>query len=286
MNDSESMQPLTCKTSSWTEKPTTKHGIASLTLTYAPQKRHVEKSRAIIDSEFEGTCAICGHSIGHNRGIYAVCPHPGCESVSHLTCLSKSFLEAESREPIRSRGSSNTEDGLALIPLEGRCKDCGGTIKWIDVVKEATLRIRGAKEVERLLKEPKKKASKVPTPRKRKPIYENASTSTQASSDTDELKDDNDSLDELDELEDGNPQDEGGDDLDVTEDEARFYAASRSDVAAGKWFVIDDSDDDDTTSETIPWHENPDRDVHLKGVTLDSIVEIEDSDCDDVHVLD
>jgi structure-specific endonuclease subunit SLX1 len=105
---------------------------------YSNEKPHVEKGKNIVDFEREGSCAICHSDLEHDAGIYTICPNRGCESVTHLTCLSQHFLKDE-------------ED--ALVPVEGQCLACKAEIRWVDVVKELTLRIRGQKEVEKLLKE-------------------------------------------------------------------------------------------------------------------------------------
>ncbi len=168
------------------EEITIDHGIAALPLTYAPHKQHVEKSKAIIDFGREGSCSICSQDLIHDEGIYAICPHPGCEGVSHLTCLSQSLLESETRQHSSGAQPSNDDQSLALVPIAGKCQSCGGRIKWVDIVKEVTLRMRGVKEVEGLLKESRKKAIKDPASRKQTLKSSNTATSAKISSDTDE----------------------------------------------------------------------------------------------------
>lgn len=64
-----------------------------------------------------------------------MCPHGDCGAVAHLQCLAARFLG----------------DGEAVVPVEGRCPGCGGTVRWVDVVREATVRVRGGEgEVEGL----------------------------------------------------------------------------------------------------------------------------------------
>ena len=119
------------------KKLKTTHGIAALDIEYLSAKPHVMKSKEIIEFEREGVCAVCQEELEHEMGIYSVCPSPGCESVTHLTCLSKHFLK---NEP----GS--------IIPVQGTCPSCKSEVVWGDVVKELSLRMRGQKEVEKLLK--------------------------------------------------------------------------------------------------------------------------------------
>ncbi|KAH6664512.1 hypothetical protein B0J14DRAFT_247072 [Halenospora varia] len=113
------------------------HGIDTLPIDYANQKAHVEKAKEIIDFEREGKCKICSVDLEHSGGLFAVCPETGCETVSHLTCLSKHFLG---------------DDEDALVPITGKCPGCETELIWTDVVKELTLRTRGQKEVQKLLK--------------------------------------------------------------------------------------------------------------------------------------
>lgn len=115
-------------------------GIEALSFDYADQREYVEKSKSIIDFELEGECAVCHKALEHDEGIYTICPSLGCQSVTHLTCLSKHFLEGEKD---------------ALIPVHGTCPTCKSNLQWVDVVKEASLRMRGEKEILKLLK-PKK----------------------------------------------------------------------------------------------------------------------------------
>jgi structure-specific endonuclease subunit SLX1 len=265
---------------------TTGHGIAALPLTYIPQKKHVEKSKAIIDFEREGSCSICSQDLIHDGGIYAICPHPGCESVSHLTCLSKSFLEGESGQRSNNGESNNTDQDPALVPIAGKCKGCGGTLKWVDVVKEVTLRMRGVEEVEKLLKEPRKKALKKPTPRKRKPKSVDTATSAITSSDTDEWLDDDDG-DGTAEEQDAPKEDPLGDErenFDIAKDNAPFSMRDGPYDRQNEWLVIDDSDDGDLRSVTGTLHASPDRVERARRMAMDLI--IEDSDWLDVPVLD
>ncbi len=82
------------------------HGITALAVDYSDHKQHVEKGKDIIDFEREGSCTICHDDLDHDGGIYTICPNPGCESVTHLTCLSKHFLKGE--------------EG-AVVPIDGNC---------------------------------------------------------------------------------------------------------------------------------------------------------------------
>jgi structure-specific endonuclease subunit SLX1 len=273
-NDSDNLWSTSGETSSpksRREKVTISHGIAALPLTYVPHKQHIEKSKAIIEFEREGSCSICSQDLIHNKGIYAICSHPGCESVSHLTCLSKSFLEGETGEHSSNGELSDTNRDLALVPITGKCKCCGRAMKWVDVVKEVTLRMRVVKEVEGLLKEPRKKALKKPAICKRK--LKGATTEIHAmiSSDTDEGSvDDPDhyTAEDLDDARDEGLDDER-DDFDVTKDDSRFATVDCPSAAQEEWLVIDDSDDDDLESATNSLHGSPGRIEQTRRMVMD-----------------
>lgn len=114
-------------------------GLAAVAINYVPYRKHVWKSKDIMDFEREGSCPICNEKLRHDAGIYTVCPHKGCESVSHLSCLSRHFLDSDT-------------DKDAIVPIQGTCKDCGKITRWVDIAKDVTLRMRGEKEVTKLLK--------------------------------------------------------------------------------------------------------------------------------------
>ncbi|KAF4627757.1 hypothetical protein G7Y89_g10394 [Cudoniella acicularis] len=126
------------------------HGIAALPIDYAAQKPYVEKAKEIVDFEREGKCEICHTELEHEHdaGLYTICPNTGCESVTHLTCLAKHFL----------KGDEN-----AMVPIKGECPNCKVELLWVDIVKELTLRIRGQKEVQRLLKVKRTRKTKAGT---------------------------------------------------------------------------------------------------------------------------
>jgi len=113
------------------------HGIGALPVTYSPEKARLEKASDIIGFEREGSCTVCKNDLEHDGGVYTICPSPGCESVTHITCLSKHFLASEPE---------------ALVPIKGTCPSCQTEVRWVEVVKELSLRMRGQKHVEKLLR--------------------------------------------------------------------------------------------------------------------------------------
>ena len=119
------------------ERLSTDHGIAKIAVDYAQEKDYVKKAKEIVGFEREGACSVCENELEHDAGIYTICPNPGCEAVTHMTCLSKHFLK---------------DDSESLIPIDGCCPSCKTELRWVDVMKELSLRMRGQKEVEKLLK--------------------------------------------------------------------------------------------------------------------------------------
>ncbi|KAI1176110.1 GIY-YIG catalytic domain-containing protein [Nemania sp. FL0916] len=121
-------------------------GIHALPINYAPMKSYVEKTQSLYTFEREGACVVCGESLPHDEGLYATCSNEGCEGTGHLSCWSRHLLGANAEEHI--------------IPISGHCPACEGEVVWGDMMKEMSLRLRGQKEVEKLLKKPRKRKAK------------------------------------------------------------------------------------------------------------------------------
>ncbi|KAM0135240.1 hypothetical protein ACHAO1_005325 [Botrytis cinerea] len=121
-----------------TDRP---YGIEALNVAYEDTKSHLEKGERIFHSEMKESCNICNQDLQHNSGLYTICPNINCHSITHMTCLSQHFLRAE----------KNEQSGEELIPVQGMCPGCRMDIRWNDVVKELSLRMRGQKVVEKLL---------------------------------------------------------------------------------------------------------------------------------------
>jgi structure-specific endonuclease subunit SLX1 len=113
-------------------------GIQALALDYEPIRDYVTKGRAVFGSEREGGCVVCGDQMAAGEGLYVLCPNAGCEGVGHLSCWSRHVLPRHDSENI--------------LPVEGRCPKCGGEVEWGDMMKELTLRVRGKKVADKLLR--------------------------------------------------------------------------------------------------------------------------------------
>lgn len=121
-----------------TDSPVPAWGIHALPLDYGPVMEYVEKANNVVSFEREGDCVHCHEALEPGKGLYPMCSNEGCEAMGHLTCWSKKALE-------------NTVVG-DLIPQHCTCPACGGQIRWGDMMKELTLRVRGGKDIEKLLK--------------------------------------------------------------------------------------------------------------------------------------
>ncbi|KAK1835764.1 hypothetical protein QBC39DRAFT_297544 [Podospora conica] len=122
-----------------------KWGIHALPVDYEPIKEYVAKGQEVFVGESEGRCVVCREELESGKGLHVLCSSDGCEGVGHLACWSRHLLP---------RG----DDGI--LPVRGRCPKCDGEVQWVDMMKELTLRLRGKKEVESLLKVKKKRAVK------------------------------------------------------------------------------------------------------------------------------
>jgi len=255
---------------------TPQYGIASLPVTYAPYKAHVAKSKEIINSVHQGTCSVCAQTIHHDGSMYAVCPHPGCKSISHLSCLSNSFLDEESRLETK-------EGDRAMVPIQGTCNGCSETVMWVDIAKELTLRVRSMEDAKKLLKAPKTKATKKSNPRKAPKTSDSAGASGLVPSVIDADLDDDNGEPDIDDVVDDEDSIEEDDDFDVTKDDARFVMPRG--INEDEWHVIDDSgDDDDLTSVASTANTSPGRPGRPGENKLHTSIEY--GDWDDAVILD
>lgn len=117
-------------------------GIHALALDYKPMTEYVEKADDVVVFGAEGQCVHCHEELESGKGIHPMCPNQGCVAMGHLDCWSAHALAAG--------------DGENLIPDRCTCPSCGGAVRWGDMIKELSLRLRGGTEVEKLLKKAKK----------------------------------------------------------------------------------------------------------------------------------
>ncbi|ESZ98181.1 hypothetical protein SBOR_1450 [Sclerotinia borealis F-4128] len=127
------------------------HGIEALKFAYQDTKPHLEKGKRIFNSNIEESCTICNLQLQHNSGLYTICPHSDCEVITHMICLSQHILQSDKKK------KKNLQP---LVPIKGTCPGCKREIRWNDMVKELSLRTRGPKLVEKLLKPKRVKKTK------------------------------------------------------------------------------------------------------------------------------
>ncbi|MCJ1305371.1 Slx4p interacting protein [Hypocenomyce scalaris] len=123
-------------------------GVDGVDVGYRSMKDHVEKSLFLLAEGEATSCAVCTRDLGTQVTTAVVCPHEGCRTASHLTCISKRFL------------GGNGSDA-SLVPISGSCPSCNETLNWIDLVKEMSLRTRGQKELAQLMRKPRERKIKV-----------------------------------------------------------------------------------------------------------------------------
>ncbi|KAK3297403.1 structure-specific endonuclease subunit SLX1 [Chaetomium fimeti] len=121
-------------------------GIHALPLDYEPVKEYVAKGQEIFEFERQGRCLVCREEMKAGEGLHALCTHDGCDGVGHVSCWGRHFLK-------------NDEAG-SIVPVQGHCPKCKKAVDWGDMMKELTLRVRGHKEVKKLLKRKPKRVTK------------------------------------------------------------------------------------------------------------------------------
>jgi len=111
---------------------------------YAPLKDFLEKSRTVLDPSEGHECSVCRETLDIEQDLIAICSKGKCLSTSHITCLSDLFLKETGQEE-------------SLLPSGGKCPECKSRLDWPTLMKEATLRLRGQKQIGDILKKGRKK---------------------------------------------------------------------------------------------------------------------------------
>ena len=127
------------------EQATVKNAVEALDVSYLPLKRHVDIGQTLEQDSAPLRCGCCDRLVDPKSDMVVVCPEESCKVLSHMACLSQRFLESD--------------PGQELLPVQGTCPSCGTKLKWVDLVKELTLRMRSEKELERLAKLAKRAAN-------------------------------------------------------------------------------------------------------------------------------
>ncbi|RMD40922.1 hypothetical protein DV735_g4204, partial [Chaetothyriales sp. CBS 134920] len=114
-----------------------KGGVYGIDPTYARYQDVLTKSVFILDDGDGQKCDLCKEAVHLQDHLFTICPNDRCQSISHLTCLSKHFLQ-----------HANADQ---LVPEQGQCPSCHSSLDWVDLMTQLTLRNRGQKEVRKVL---------------------------------------------------------------------------------------------------------------------------------------
>ncbi|KAL8770696.1 MAG: hypothetical protein Q9203_005105 [Teloschistes exilis] len=129
-------------------QPSTAGDLDSIDVTYAALKPHLEESLLLRTNNTGKRCSVCAGSLDLQSSMLLTCPSQACQAVSHMTCLAKS-------RPV------GVQDSYEFLPLTIQCPQCNKAYRWIDIVKELSIRLRGEKESARLTKAPRGGRSKM-----------------------------------------------------------------------------------------------------------------------------
>ena len=146
----QSEKHQTVSTDTKKPKPTPgQGGIQAIDPTYMPLKSVVEKSGFLLADGEVVSCSVCKeHVQGGFESATLVCPCDDCNTAFHLECLSRTFVQ---------------EEGIqSLLPVKGSCPVCKTPLRWVELVREMTLRMRGQRDVARLLKKTRTSKPKQP----------------------------------------------------------------------------------------------------------------------------
>jgi structure-specific endonuclease subunit SLX1 len=122
-------------------------GVEGVDTTYTALRPMLEKGQFVFDPDEQLDCDVCKSPLALDQDLIAICPHGACRSISHVECLAKLFL------------ADGEDQADAVVPISGNCPSCAKRVQWVTLMKELSLRIRGAKEVRKILK--KKPGAKV-----------------------------------------------------------------------------------------------------------------------------
>ena len=121
-------------------------GIHALPLDYEPIKQYVAKGQDIFEFERQGSCVVCQEPMLAGEGLHALCSNDACDGAGHVSCWSRHLVKGG--------------EGANIVPVQGQCPKCEGGVHWGVMMTELTLRVRGQKDVEKLLNRKRKRATK------------------------------------------------------------------------------------------------------------------------------
>jgi len=114
--------------------------IDGLDIGYSSIRGYLEKSLFLLDDDDARIdCGVCNGRLCLEDELVVVCSEESCLCASHILCLASRFLKDE---------GTNTK----IIPTSGTCPSCRSRLEWSTLMREISLRTRGQKEVEKLIK--------------------------------------------------------------------------------------------------------------------------------------
>ncbi|MCJ1370032.1 Slx4p interacting protein [Loxospora ochrophaea] len=121
--------------------------LDGLDVGYSALKGYLEKSLFLLAESENTECIVCNETTGLSAATTLVCSAENCRATSHMTCLSAQFLVQEGARD-------------SVIPVYGECPKCKTELHWVDLVKAMSLRIRGEREMAKLMKKPRVRRAK------------------------------------------------------------------------------------------------------------------------------
>ena len=226
--------------------PQNSGAIKDISVDYVHLKAQLEQSISSLADGKLAHCVVCAKVIEAPTAMAFICPQVGCRVVSHMKCLADKFIREEG------------QDGL--VPTTGSCPACKATLRWIDLVKELSLRARGEKVIAKLMRKPRRKRAEVPDTGKLPTSKLMADTDTNGELDDDDNDDDTDDTDDelcIEDVIDEPLLDEAGSRFEDCSDDIMSVTSAASDISqsgtpakAGKQthrleMVIEDSEQDE-----------------------------------------
>lgn len=111
---------------------------------YSHIQGYLEKAAFLLDDPEDLRCQVCEVQVLPMDELVVVCPHVHCHCIAHLLCLSEKFL-------------NDAEEPDQFVPTHGICPACKEVVKWSLMMQELTLRCRGRKELQDILRKKAKK---------------------------------------------------------------------------------------------------------------------------------
>lgn len=124
-----------------------KGGVDGIDPTYAHMNDVLQRGRFILDEDEAHHCIICLKHMDLKHDLFTICSASDCQTLSHVSCMANHFLQFSAAE--------------SVLPKTGACPSCRTNLRWLDLMKEVSLRSRGQKEIAKVLARRKKPAGAI-----------------------------------------------------------------------------------------------------------------------------